>query len=405
MIQLRLFLDLAWGLVFGRGPGQAWRRMATNGTAFVAALTILVGGGVAAMFAAEQGRYATGLGTVATTNAPTDLLMLGAGDAWRGQDVDVVWIEPADESATPVLPRGIARLPDPGEAVVSPALAALVDDNPALRERYRVAAVLDWSGVTSGNDLVAYVRPSSPQLAALPQHLRIAGFQGSLGDDQSRGFAPPPTDLSPAHIVAGELGLVIVPAIVLCMAGLAAKSSRRASRFELLRALGMSQRMLRSLSAIECVLAVLPGAVLAIVLWSIAVPWLTTIPFTDRRVVPGDLSWPTIGYLLLVCGMALIAGAIGSIQPRRRAGSSPRPTLRRHQLTSWILLPLGMAGVTYAAMLLVDNSADADLALIGSGLAVVGAIAIVPALIRLTGALLGHLKDVSSFLAGRSLTW
>ncbi|MFT4165387.1 MAG: hypothetical protein QM650_09110 [Microlunatus sp.] len=121
---------------------------------------------VAAMFVAEQGRYATGLGTLATTNAPTDLLVLGGSDAWRGQGIDVTWIEPADQSAASVLPRGMGRLPAPGEAVVSPALAALVDDNPALGARYRVAATLDWSGVTAGDDLIAYVRPSSPQLAA-----------------------------------------------------------------------------------------------------------------------------------------------------------------------------------------------------------------------------------------------
>lgn len=405
MIQLRLFIELAWGLVFGRGSGQTWRRAATNGAAFVATLTILVGGGVATMFAAEQSRYATGLGTVATTNAPTDLLMLRGGDAWRGQDIDVVWVEPADESTEPVLPRGMNRLPDPGDAVVSPALATLVTSNPALGTRYHVTAVLDWPGVTSGEDLVAYVRPPSAMLEALPQHLRIASFHGSLGGDQSRVFGSPPIDLSLAQLGAGELGLVVIPAIVLCLAGLAAKSPRRASRFELLRALGMSQRMLRSLSAIECVLAILPGTLLAVILWWVSAPWLTTIPFTGRRVVPGDLSWPATGYLLLICGMTIVAGVIGWMQPRRQADSSPRPTLRRHRITSWILLPLGLAGCVYAAMLFVNNRADADLALIGSGLAVVGVIAIVPALIRLTGALLGHAGDVSGFLAGRSLTW
>ncbi|MFT4164767.1 MAG: hypothetical protein QM650_05950 [Microlunatus sp.] len=56
-------------------------------------------------------------------------------------------------------------------------------------------------------------------------------------------------------------------------------------------------------------------------------------------------------------------------------------------------------------MLFVNNRADADLAMLGSGLAIVGATAIVPALIRLTGALLGNVNNVSGFLAGRSLTW
>ena len=56
---------------------------------------LLLGGGIAAMFAAENGRAVTGLGTLSTRLEPTDVLMLRGADSWDGSSIDVAWIEPA----------------------------------------------------------------------------------------------------------------------------------------------------------------------------------------------------------------------------------------------------------------------------------------------------------------------
>lgn len=397
-------VPIAIGLATSNRPGHRWRQVVVAVGGFLATLVIVAAGSTALMFHREVVRGDASGFEPAVTVSPTDLLVLGGSDEWQGQQILVGWIEPADPRVVPVLPRGVTQLPAPGQAAVSPALAALLPNTPELAKRYPDPLVMDWSGVVSGADLVAYVRPPQAMLSTLPQHQRARSFTAMPGAD-TRMLALSPPIMPWTGMAIGLVALALVPAIILAWAGLSAASPVRAARFALLRALGLSSPQLRVLAALEAVVGSAPGVLLAVLGWAVVSPHLGHLPLTSRLVVPGDLSWPIATYPLSGFVIVGLMAVIGLLQPERSGAVRPRPTLSRSRLQVWIGLPLGVAGLSFATMLFVDNSLDADLALVGSLLAVVGIACVTPAVIRAIGTILAPSRHPSRFLAGRALAW
>jgi hypothetical protein len=117
-------------------------------------LLVLAATSLVMMVRREEGRDARRSALLASTPAPTDLWLLGGDDEWRGEQFPVIWIEPVGSTA-PVLPPGMAQLPAPGQAVVSPALDRLAQQEPSIAARYPHRFVLGSEGIRSESELFA----------------------------------------------------------------------------------------------------------------------------------------------------------------------------------------------------------------------------------------------------------
>lgn len=238
---------------------------------------------------------------LASEPSPTDLDLRMGDDVWAGEQFAVLWVEPAG-SEPPVLPPGIKRLPQPGEAAVSPALARLASRHPALAARYPNRSVLDPHGVQSEGEMLAYVR--MPEGRNLPGDLagdlsedtravRVRSFGPPFGS--SSLFALPPFSEPPSvsGVVVGVLVFLVAPSLVFLAAGLVAAIGAHRIRSEntpSTEALGRTH--VAGAVFKDGLIPALPSLVGVTVLWSILAPRLGWVPLTRHDVFSGDLDLP-----------------------------------------------------------------------------------------------------------------
>lgn len=258
---------IATGLVRNPAPEHRWRRVAVPVSAAVFMLLVLAATSIVLMAQRETGRVERRTALLATEPSPTDLNLAARDDVWRSEQYLVVWIEPA-ANAKPVLPPGMERLPEPGEAVLSPALDRLASRHPGLAGRYPDYLVLGSEGVRSGDELFAYVRV--PEGRTLPGDLagdlsgetravRVRAFGSPTVTDPVFPLEPPLPVASVGEVVEGVLGLLVVPGLIVLTVGAATASGVRDSRFEMLRWIGAPERTLIALGVLETLILAVPG--------------------------------------------------------------------------------------------------------------------------------------------------
>ncbi|WP_460068418.1 hypothetical protein [Streptomyces sp. YKOK-I1] len=221
-------------------------------------------------------------------------------DDLDGLQYSVVWIRPLTANAP--LPPGLDRWPDPGQAVLSPALRT------ALRtagdpDRYGDAVgTIGDEGLASPGERYAYVNPKGDRLTASSQARKAVGFGTS-----APGASGDWIFVAPRERLRTGLYLVLVPALVLAFVAARMGSQGRDRRTALVSALGGGLRTRVWLNLGESALPVLTGAVLG-VLPAFAVA------------TGGDIRLPWIGYELsaadlraraLALALAGAASAVG----------------------------------------------------------------------------------------------
>jgi hypothetical protein len=397
-----MIVRLAAGLARTAEPGHRWRRVAMATAAAGSTLLLLVAASLMALAQREDARGGARTGVEARPHAADDLLWLERGDDHDGRAFPVVWLQPAGP-APPVLPPGMARLPEPGEAAVSPALDALAQRDPVLAGRYPRRIVLDGAGVRSGGELLAYVRPlDGRSLRSHRATFRIGGFRsgGDVSLNQESG-------ITAGMLVGGSAAFLFIPAVLVLLAGTASSSVSRTRRFSILRALGARERTVAALAVAETILLALPGVLVAVVAWTVAAPGMSRVPGVEHAVVSGDLGLSAAAVAAAVAielGLcALLALALFGRPGSRRA--SARPGADRQPVRAWRLLPLGLALGLAAGAASMGGRVGAMAMLV----AVVGALAALPlAGARLLPGLGGALAATSStaaLLTGRRLEW
>ena len=393
---------IAAGLALNPRPENRWRQVVVPVCAGIFILLLLASTSVLFTLQRELERVGGRLPVKAAEPAPTDLLVASLDDVWRGEQFPVWWIKPATD-AKPVLPPGMQRLPEPGQAVVSPELDRLASNHPSLAQRYPDRLVLQPKGLRSGEELIAYVR--LPKDRAFPDSktvIRASHFDPGGDEGFFEVFA---RSSAPLYAYLEGFGaLLIIPGLVVLVVGAAAGSSVRGRRFEVLAWLGARRRTVAALGALETVILALPGVALVSIAWGFIAPRLGAVPLVRHDVVRGDLALPA-WVLAAEAGVALMtAGLTGLVATTLRRRKGPRPALGRVSLSPLRWVPLTL-GLVLLALTVFGVGPAANLALLGA-LAVFGGMPLaLPGILRLVGRRLGRLEPVPAFLAGRELSW
>lgn len=398
---------VALHLVTRRRVENRWRLVAILVSCSYAMLLALGALSVYLLLEREQARVDGRWPILASPEEPATLLVVERDDDWDGDQFPVFWIEPVTGVA-PVLPPGLPRMIEPGEAGVSPRLDELARTHPEVAARYPHRIVVGDEGLQNPDELIAYYRPvEGRSLGESPFIIRVAAF--GQGPAERRG--PPLSQQDSPNgtpVALGLLALAGVPGMVLLSCGLGALSGARQHRFQVLQWLGGPASMLAAISVFEVLILAVPSAVVMGSAWYAVSGQLESIPFLGRSVQRGDLQPPiwaclaATGSLTLVA--ALLAAANVALAPYRRS-SQARPGLRpiavlRLRLAllalPWLLLVLGARlGGNRGALALM------------SGLILIppAAVSAVPHAVRAPGRALRAASAPALLIAGRRMEW
>ncbi|MGW4527273.1 FtsX-like permease family protein [Amycolatopsis sp. NPDC004378] len=271
---------------------------------------------------------------------------LARQDEFRGVGVQGYLVQPTGPRQ-PVVP-GVERLPGPGEAVLSPALAELLrsPEGELLRGRFpqRVAGSIGDAGLTGPNELYFYV--GSDSVARQPDAAPVSRFAA----------APARRSLSSLELLLVVVGATtcLVPVFVFVVTSTRLSAATRDRRLAALRLVGADRGQVRRIAAGEALLGSLAGLLLGVGLFllvRVLVPMITVSAFRGgifgadivpdwRLGVPALLALP-----VLACAAAVFALRQVVIEP---LGVVRRGTRTRRKL-GWRVLP-AVAGAAVLAV-------------------------------------------------------
>ncbi|WP_437064758.1 hypothetical protein [Streptomyces sp. enrichment culture] len=304
--------------------------------------------------------------------------------SWGTDDVDgrqhaVVYIEPLTSDAP--LPPGLTRWPEPGEAVLSPALLK-AGEREGIRTRYgTLAGTIGVEGLEAPEERFAYIRPRAKLLDKQDMH-PVAAFGLRRDGIASLGESMSISDFS--VFGAGLAGFTLLPAAGLVVAAVRIGSAAREKRLALFEALGagMGSRMVFTVGEVVVpALLGLAGAAVVIspsLVTDIPFPWVDfTLSVQDaRRAVPWLAAAGVAAFVVLAMAAVLL-------HPRRLAVGSTRPASRVQRQRPWLpwLFPFAMLFAVRGSELAGD-----DLRLPVYALGVAGVLATLPSVVAaLTG--------------------
>lgn len=334
--------DLALGMRMGVGGGRAgWARLAliASGVGVGVAVLLLVASlptvvdGRTARADARAVVAAQGEGPAAGTL--TDVVRSG----FRQHGIEGLLLQ-VDGPGAP-LPPGVDRPLAPGEVVVSPALARLMDGpgGEVLRDRWGDAVVgtIGAEGLLGPHELRFY---AGTDRLTEGTATRAAAFGRA---------AAAPVDTDPAMLLLGLVGLVVVLVPVAGFLGTAVRygGEARDRRLAALRLVGADQATTRRVAAGETLVGAALGLAVGTVLFLVArgvvpavVPASLTFPATDVRPVPLLAA--------AVVGGVLLASALVTQSALRRVVVEPLGVVRRASVTRrrlWWRLAVPVAGL------------------------------------------------------------
>ena len=254
------------------------------------------------------------------TAAGADLLIRSDVDEYQGQPIVRVLV--AGLTADPPTPPGVDRLPGPGEAVVSPALAALMKDVPADQLGDRIGTVVGTvgdAGLRSPDELVAIVGLDSAALAEMGAS-PITGFDTT----------PPTPDIPPIAILMIVLAVIgaLVPVAVFVSTATRLSAARREQRLAALRLVGATGSQVTALAAVEALFVTIIGVVAGIGLFLLTRPLVAKIPLDNATWFPASIVPPLVPALVLLLlhpGRRRRRRGRGAPARRRDAARRPAP--------------------------------------------------------------------------------
>ncbi|MEU0790487.1 FtsX-like permease family protein [Amycolatopsis sp. NPDC005961] len=314
-------------------------------------------------------------------------------DEFRGRGLQGVLVQLTGPH--PPAAPGVARLPGPGEAVLSPALAELLrsPDGELLRSRLsqRVIGTIGDAGLTGPNELFFYI--GSDTVAQQPDTVLV----GRFGYETSRR---PLSSLELLLVVVGAT-TCLVPVFVFVVTSTRLAAAARDRRLAALRLVGADRGQVHRIAAGEALLGSFAGLLAGLALFQlirVLVPAITVDAFrgglfgTDvvpdwRLGVPALLALP-----LLACAAAVVALRPVVIEP---LGVERRGTRSRRKL-AWRLFP----AVTGGALLLTGLGGDGAGA--GNPAVIVGVVLVLTAVPLV---LPWVVERVAGLLGGGSPAW
>lgn len=333
---------------------------------------------------------------------PANAILLSlTGDFVGGQPIsrmDVAGLGPGAP-----IPPGLPRLPGPGEAFVSPALAQLLAARPAdeLADRYgRVAGEIAEVGLGGPNELAVVV--GQP-----PAVLRAAGSR-AVTEFDTKGTFPaltPIIDLIVALAVVGAL----TPVAIFVATATRLAATRRERRLVALRLSGATPRQVGVLASVDALLIAVPGAILGVLLFALMRPAVAEIPLGRLTWFPEAIT-PPLGQAIALVFAVPVVGVIAAFVALRPMAISPLGVARRVRhgpLSRVRLVLLPVALVLFVVSLTVGAADFPEVALIATAVAffgmIVGIAVVGPWLTVGVGRVLASRGGAVSLLAGRRL--
>lgn len=395
---------LATRLAISNHRQQRWRLLFSSVVAFVGVGMMLAGACTYHYFSLvwdkSEARSFVPAAQSGGREASDMVLAEITSDEWDGMRVDIAWLQPAPGVSSVPLPPGLSRLPGPGEAAVSPALARLREQRPEVAARFpEVSEVIDQEGLVYASELTAYVAPPAGVRLDPESARKVIGYGSDNSDPLSSTVPPSQLDISSALILI--IGLPTV--LALYMAG-SSTSPTRERRLGVLRLIGASRGDRAVVAAAENVLLSAPAVVLVTLLCRPIAGRLEWIPLVGERVFPGDLApgWPVIAVLSVAWLLALaVVSALSEVIAGRRRDLRRRPGLMaRGRLR---LIPAGLGAAMVAAAPLVNRDWAFGLVVGGLVIMVFSLPLVLPRLLASIGATLRKRYRPSLLLAGRRL--
>ena len=339
------------------------------------------------------------------TTEGAGLLFRNDVDSYQGEPIVRVLV--AALTADPPTPPGVYRLPGPGEAVVSPALAALMKDVPADQLGDRIGTVVGTvgdAGLRSPDELVAIIGLDPATLETLGAS-PITGFDGT----------PPSPVIPPVAILMIVLAVIgaLVPVAVFVSTATRLSAARREQRLAALRLVGATAGQVTSLAAVEALFVTIIGVVAGIGLFLLTRPLVAKIPLDNATWFPASIVPPLLPAIALLLAIPVV-GAGAAVVALRRVVVTPLGVHRRQTpgmpgARRAIPLVASLALLPVTIGMLRGDSATNPLALglvgIAFGGVIVGIVLVGPWLTYLVGRVLHALPGgASMLLASRRLT-
>ncbi|MGD1224656.1 hypothetical protein AB9Q10_40220 [Streptomyces krungchingensis] len=246
---------------------------------------------------------------------------------------DVVYLEPIRKDAP--LPPGLSHWPEPGEAVLSPALLSSVKSHGGLVQFGRFGGVIGADGLEAPAERFAYVRPSAEMLDR-SKMFAISGF----GPEASAGFVGESIhNFGSQKFYAAYTGLVLLPVALLVVIAARVGAAARDRRTALLGALGAGRRGRLAFTLGEAAPPVAWGAALAASIASIPLLCDSSFPLVEFVLSKNDArqAWPEL--LLCLAGVPIVVLFVAVVlQPgfRWTAGTRPASLPTRRAWTVWV---------------------------------------------------------------------
>jgi hypothetical protein len=304
--------DLLFGArlaMAGRRTGWVRMLLTAGGTA-IGVCVLLFAASIPHVLSAHEARITASAYAMDGPAIPgvAPLQLIQGRDVYRGQAVDLTFVRATGPTAP--VPPGLSRVPGPGEAVYSPALATLLAsrEGALLRPRFpgRQIGIIGNAGLISPRELTAWIGTGGSGFAP-GTFANVYRF----GDrDASSGPLPP---LLWALLVVGII-VLLFPIVVFVVTCSRLSGSQRDRRLAAIRLVGATAGQARLIAAGEALVAapvgLLLGAGLFLALRPIAErqELLGLSPFA-RDIVPG---WP-LALLIAVAVpvLAVVAALVG----------------------------------------------------------------------------------------------
>ena len=336
------------------------------------------------------------------TSDGASLLIRSDVDNYAGEPLVRVLV--AGLTDTPPTPPGVDRIPEVGEAVVSPALAALMKRVPADQLGDRVGTVVGTigdAGLRSPDELVAVI-------GIEPAMLETLGAAPIIAFDPTPK-APELPVMAVLLIVVAVIG-ALVPVAVFVSTATRLSAARREQRLAALRLVGATASQVTRLAAVEAFFVTVVGVVAGIGVFFLMRPLVAKIPLDNADWFPGSIAppfAPAMGMLLLIPVVGVAASVVALrrvvVTPlgvqRRQTPGMPSPRRAVPLVVSLLVLP--------ASIFLLRTSQDLALILVGTAFAgvIIGIALVGPWLTYLVGRVLHALPGgASMLLASRRLT-
>ena len=288
------------------------------------------------------------------------------------------------EGADPPLPPGVNEIPGPGEIVLSPALANLLEDpeNEVLQRRFDHTAVgeIGPEGLMGPHELVFYL--GDGELTLDSDGTRITSYGGE----------PDRNEAEPVILLLGVVGVVVMltPVVVFLGAAVRFGGEQRDQRLSALRLMGADRGATRRIAAGETLPGVALGLALGAGFFLAGRPIVESVPISSGLYTADVTPHPVLGPLVFVAVPLLALWVmLGSL---RGVVVDPLSTVRRaerpHPKLWWrlLLFVLGIALIVVSMYLSPSGGGWVSMVSIGLLAALFGTTAVLPWLVaRLFG--------------------